>query len=256
MNNSIDPYVVCQKSDGICELHLSRPDKKNALNFSMYKALAEHIASADQCAAVHVLIITGNKDNFTAGNDLSDFTRLDEVIKPESPVLQFMEALKNCSKPVIVAINGVAIGIGTTLLLHCDLAYASESASFQLPFTALGLCPEYASSLLLPCLVGHVKASEWLLLGSIFSAKEALDAGLINAIGENPLALARKSARTLAKRPPMAVAQTKRLLKQPMAEQVNTVLKKELSVFIQALQGDEFAEAVTAFFEKRDPNFS
>ena len=174
--------------NGVFTLEIARPEKKNALTVAMYKALAEALLAAREDRSVRAVLITGQPGIFTSGNDIEDF-----VARPpgqdgdtmDSPVFRFMRALLECDKPVVAAVTGAAIGIGTTMLLHCDFVYVSDEARLAMPFVGLGLVPEYASSLLVPQLMGHVRAAEKLMLGDPFTPQEALDCGLANAILEH-----------------------------------------------------------------------
>lgn len=238
------------------ELTLDRPERKNAINIDMYIGLTEALLSASADPGVRSVLITGAEGCFTSGNDLADFSKVADVGSEDNVIYTFLRELADFPKPVVVAINGVAVGVGTTLLLHCDLVYCSVESTFRLPFVNLGLCPEYASTYLLPRLVGHVKAAEWLLLGEEFSASQARAAGLVNAVVEDPLTVAREQCAKLGIQPPEAVRTTKALLKKPTRKRVEEVMSDELHHFAQALQGAEFKEAVSAFFEKRQPDFS
>ena len=248
-------YVIANTKGQRLELQLHRPRRKNALNLAMYKALKTHLADASTDDSIRVVLLSGVAGCFTSGNDLGDFTGVD-LQHADNPILQFMETLAAFPKPVVVAVDGMAVGIGTTLLLHCDFVYASAAASFALPFVNLGLCPEYACSLLLPRLAGHVKACEWLLLGEAFSAHEALAAGLVNGLADNPLDLARDTCAKLVKQPPVALRQAKALLKRASSAQVEQAIAAEVEAFGHALKGAEFAEAAAAFFDKRPADFS
>lgn len=242
--------------DGILRLTIFRPEKKNALTVAMYAALAEAINNANGDKAVRVILITGSEDSFTAGNDLKDFLE-NPPTDPSSPVFQFMYAIAGAQKPVVAAVNGLAIGIGTTMLLHCDFVYAVDNARFQLPFVNLGLVPELGSSLVLPALAGRVKAAELLMLGDMFDAKTATDIGLVNAVcTANDLdSLATATARTLAAKPPAALRKTKALLNADKAT-VTERIDAEARMFGEQLASDEVKEAIAAFFEKRKPDFS
>lgn len=252
--NKKTAFITHMHNQGIYELHLYRPEKMNALNFEMYQELADTIVLIDNEPEVKVLILTGSQGHFTSGNDLADFMQSLKSLKADMPVLHFMKALKNFSKPVIAAVEGHAIGIGTTLLLHCDFIYVSETTTFKLPFVSLGLCPEYGSSLLLPAMVGHVKASEWMLLGKFFSAQDALTAGMINCIVDDPLAVARKTAKEIEQLPPLAVQRTKALLKKGLQTNVDEIMQEEIELFSKSLMEDEFLTAATAFLEKNNPS--
>lgn len=248
--------VLSTRHQGVLELVINRPERKNALSMAMYLELATQLRRAAEDGSVRVVVITGAGGCFTSGNDLEDFAQGEKAIQPEAPLPQFMEALFSFPKPVVVAVEGVAVGIGTTMLLHCDLVFASPGSEFRLPFAKLGLCPEFGSSLLLPRLVGHAKASEWLLLGKPFDAAAAAAAGLVNRVVDAPLEVARDHARQLALMAPSALRHTKALLRAPLQEELRATMAKEAAIFIAALRGPEFAEAATAFFAKRPPDFS
>ncbi len=238
------------------KIQISRPEAKNAINLEMYSALANAIDAAVEDDNVRVLLICGIKECFTSGNDLNDFLKLSELKNKNNPLLSFMYKLAACPKVVVAAVDGHAIGIGTTMLLHCDFVYASSKANFALPFVNLGLCPEYASSFLLPKMVGIRQANEYLLLGKNFSAAEALEIRLINAIADDVEDLALNTCDELAMQAPEALRQTKALIKSSLQLQLEKVIDEEISVFSALLQGPEFAEAAAAFFEKRQADFS
>jgi len=235
---------------------MNRPQKKNALTHAMYAAMADALLGAAGSNSVRVVVITGAVDAFTAGNDLGDF------LNPapgggESPVLRFLGALSTAEKPVIAAVNGLAVGIGTTMLLHCDLVYAARSATFSAPFVNLALVPEAASSLLLPRRIGHAKAAEQFLLGGRMDAEQAEANGLVTAVFADdrlPAEVAER-ARALAAKAPSAVRATKALMKrgeEPVAER----MRAESAQFALQLQSADLREAVQAFREKRPPRFS
>jgi enoyl-CoA hydratase/carnithine racemase len=240
----------------VLTLTISRPDKKNALTVAMYAALADAITTANGDAGVRALLITGSEDSFTAGNDLKDFLE-NPPVDPSSPVFHFMHAIAGAQKPVVAAVNGLAIGIGTTMLLHCDLVYAVDTARFQLPFVNLGLVPELGSSLILPTLAGHARAAELLMLGDPFDAKAAREIGLINTIcsAEKLMPSAINAAGKLAAKPPSALRHTKALLKANI-DAIRTRIDQEAKVFGERLGSAEVKEAIAAFFEKRAPDFS
>lgn len=249
--------VAVTRAGAVLTLAFNRPQKKNAITLAMYRALADalHAASAD--AAVRAIVISGSPGVFTAGNDLEDFRR-DPPSPDAGPVLDFMNALRDCDKPVVACVTGLAIGIGTTLLLHCDLVYASEQAHFALPFAQLGLCPEFGSSLLLPRLSGHHRAAELLMLGDPFDAGTAEELGLVNQLLAPSLLedfVAAQAAR-LAAMPADALRTTKRLMKAAQAAQVSAVVQEELQEFARLLQGPDAKEALAAFVEKRKPVFN
>jgi enoyl-CoA hydratase/carnithine racemase len=221
----------------------------------MYTAMAEAIRSGEQDDSVLSFIIAGAPGAFCAGNDLNDFLTLSST--EGTPILAFIDAIMRATKPVIAAVDGVAVGIGTTMLLHCDLVYATPTARFQLPFVNLGLVPEAASSLLLPRLVGHQKAAELVLLGEPFDAATAHGFGLVNAIvgAEELLDHAMMVARRLAAKPQGAIRRTKALLKADL-ETVAGRSAHEAREFNACLHSDELREAVAAFKEQRAPDFS
>ena len=244
-------------ASGVATIEIARPEKKNALTLSMYDALLAAVDAAQSDPAVRALLLTGQPGVFTAGNDLEDFLKRPPVGE-DSPVFRLMKALSRCDKPVVAAVTGIAVGIGTTMLLHCDLVYVSAEARLTMPFVALGLVPEFGSSWLLPRLMGHVRAAEKLLLGDSFTAAEAVELGLANAV--LPPAEVVPHARRIAERfnalPPQAVRETKRLLRQPLTEPIERAMQAEASVFVERLRSPEAREALQAFLEKRKPDFS
>ncbi len=253
-----DTAPILTKSDqGVMQIEIHRPEKKNALTVAMYTALTEALKQAEQNTDVRVMLLTGGMECFTSGNDLKDF--MEHPPKDESsPVFRFLKAISQAEKPLIAVVNGPAVGIGTTLLLHCDLVYAGSLAVFQLPFVNLGLCPEAGSSLLLPQRLGHLRAAEWLLLGEPFGAAKAREFGLINEVYENTQVLeqALVRARRIAAQPPAALRLTKALLKQSNAQTVGEVIQLEGQHFIECLRSPEAQEALQAFLERRKPDFS
>ncbi|HTF95722.1 MAG TPA: enoyl-CoA hydratase [Cellvibrio sp.] len=251
------PQVVSQLHDRILTLSLNRPERKNALSLAMYFALAELITRADADSQIRVIVLTGTDEFFTSGNDLMDFMNEPEI-HPKHPTVRFMDALRLCSKPVVAVVRGHSVGIGTTLLLHCDLVYAAEDARLQLPFVNLGLCPEYASSFLVPRVVGQQKAAELFLLGEPFSGVEAEKIGLVTkAVPANELNdVARAKIQRLAQQPPAAVRRSKALLRAATQSSIEQALQAEYAGFAEGLGSEECKESVTAFFEKRAPDFS
>ncbi|WP_395140753.1 enoyl-CoA hydratase [Schlegelella aquatica] len=243
--------------NGVQTIEIARPEKKNALTMAMYEAMAQALRSAQADSAVRAVLITGQPGIFTSGNDLEDFMQ-----RPpqglDSPVFQFMQALLACDKPVVVAVTGAAIGIGTTMLLHCDLVYAADDARFAMPFTSLGLVAEFASSLLVPLYAGHVKAAEKLLLGDPFGAEEAQEMRLVNAIlpASEVVNHARRVAERFTQLPPAAVRETKKLMRRAHAKLVQETIAVEGEIFGQRLRSPEAREAFQAFFEKRKPDFT
>ncbi|MBR0679244.1 enoyl-CoA hydratase [Roseomonas eburnea] len=245
---------------GLRTILLNRPDKKNALTRAMYAGMRDAMREAAAAPSVRAVLITGGAECFTSGNDVNDF-RTRSATPDDSgptPARDFLFALRDCPKPVVAAVAGYAIGIGTTLLLHCDLVYAAENAVFRMPFVDLGLCPEGGSSLLVPQRGGQLLANELLMLGEAFAPATALRAGIVNAVlptGEL-LATAEGVARKLAAKPPVAMAATKRLLRGTGAETLTAHMTEEFAKFSELLRGPEAAEAVAAFQEKRKPDFS
>ena len=251
--------ISTERRDGILLIEINRPEKKNALTLAMYTALAEVLKQAEADATVRAMLLHGQPEVFSSGNDLHDFASFapDRLLESQ-PAYDFLFALSGATKPVVAAVNGGAIGIGTTLLLHCDLVYAGEQARFQLPFVNLGLCPEGAASLLLPMLMGHRRAAELLLLGEPFSARKAWEIGLVNEILPDSQVLdhALARARQLAAQPPASVRLTKRMIKQEWVAAVGRTLRAEAVQFAERLQSPEAKEAFQAFFEPRAPDFS
>ena len=247
--------------NGVATIEIARPDKKNALTMAMYQALAVAIDAAQADAAVRALLITGQPGIFTSGNDLEDFMQRPPGSGSDaqgSSVRQFMRALLECDKPVVAAVTGAAIGIGTTMLLHCDLVYVSDEARLAMPFVGLGLVPEFASSLLLPQRIGAARAAEKLLLGDPFSGADAVDLGLANAV--LPAAEVLPHARRVAERfnalPPGAVRESKRLLRAPQQQAIADTIRCEGELFAARLRSPEAKEAFQAFFQKRRPDFT
>jgi enoyl-CoA hydratase/carnithine racemase len=249
--------IQCETSKGILTLRINRPDKKNALNLPMYKAMADGLAKAASDDAVRVILISGGDECFTSGNDLADFLS-DPPTGPESPVMQFLIAISEARKPIVAAVNGLAVGIGVTMLLHCDLVYIGKSATFQMPFVNLGLCPEAGSTLLLPRLMGHQRAAELLLLGEVFSAGTACSLGIATEIcpDGDVLATARIRALQLAAQPAAAVRLAKDLLKREYAPRLRETIAEEGVQFMARLKSPEAAEALQAFMQRRKPDFS
>lgn len=251
------PQVISQLQDRTLTLSLNRPERKNALSLAMYSALADLILAADVDAQIRVIVLTGTDEFFTSGNDLMDFMN-EPQIHEKHPVVRFINALRRCGKPVVAVVRGHAVGIGTTMLLHCDLVYVAEDARLQLPFVNLGLCPEYASSFLVPRVVGQQKAAELFLLGEPFSGAEAANIGLatkaIPADELNDFACAK--IQRLAQQPPAAVRRSKALLRAATQTSIEQSLQAEYAGFAEGLASEECKESVTAFFEKRTPDFS
>jgi enoyl-CoA hydratase/carnithine racemase len=249
--------IIAEVHDHILRIEINRPEKKNALTRAMYAAMADAIVRADEDKNIRVILMHGTRDCFTAGNDLKDFQafRKDGNNKDVS---NFLAAISRANKPLVAAVGGVAVGVGTTMLLHCDLVYAGDGAKFSLPFVALGLCPEAASSYLLPGLIGQKRASELLLFGEPFSAATALKFGLVNAVYTDSefIDKAYRRAEKLAQQPPASVRITKALLKRPISQSIADTMLEERKYFSERLLSGECDEAFTAFFERRKPDFS
>ncbi|WP_331346078.1 enoyl-CoA hydratase [Cellvibrio sp. UBA7661] len=257
MISSPIPQIVTHFEARVLTLSLNRPERKNALTLAMYGALADLIKNADMDGEVRVIVLTGTDEFFTSGNDLMDFMNEPEIHE-HHPVVRFMEALRDCGKPVVAVVRGHAVGIGTTLLLHCDLVYAADDARLQLPFVNLGLCPEYASSYLIPRLVGQQKAAELFFLGEPFSGADAANLGIVTkAVPWDELTeYAKTKIARLAQQPPGAVRRTKALLRAATRVAVDASLSTEYTGFAAGLASEECKESITAFFEKRAPDFS
>ncbi len=248
--------ILTQSEDRILKITINRPDKKNALTLEMYERMTAAVAAAQEDAEVRAVVITGSGDAFSSGNDLADF--LAHPPTPgDSPAARFLHTIAGAQKPLLAAVNGLAIGIGTTLLLHCDLAYAAASAKFQLPFVNLALVPEAGSSLLLPQLAGHRKAAELLMLGEMFDPETAREVGLVNKVCADAEleGTVMEAARRLAAKPPEALRLTKALMKDRSGS-ADARIDAELVHFAQRLESPEAHEAMQAFMEKRLPDFS
>ena len=249
--------ILSHIDSGVMTITLNRVDKKNSITSAMYSALADALESANHDAAVRVVVIQGHETIFSAGNDIGDFLN-----KPpsgaDSPVFRFLRGLSSFPKPLVASVCGPAVGIGTTMLLHCDLIYAGVNAAFSMPFVNLGLCPEAASSFLVPQLMGYPRAAEALLLGEPFSAETALEIGVINRIvpPAEANALAQRQAAKLAAKPLSALIETKRLMKKGNSATVAERMAEEGASFGRMLQEPAAREAFTAFMEKRKPDFT
>lgn len=249
--------IQLTKENGILTLHFNREEKKNAITAAMYQTLADALKEADADPAVRAILFTGKPQAFSAGNDLEDFLNNPPKDK-DAPVFQFLWQISHAAKPIVAAVSGVAVGIGTTLLLHCDLVYAADNAKFSLPFTQLGLCPEAASSLLLPHMAGYHLAAEKLLLGEPFNAEEAREMGIVNRIlpADELLPFAQKQAAKLAALPATSIRVTKQLMKKNRVAATEQQMAAEIEHFGKMLTAPEAKEAFTAFLEKRKPDFT
>jgi enoyl-CoA hydratase/carnithine racemase len=242
--------------NGVQKLTINRAEKKNALTQDMYAVLADSLVAAEDNPDIRVSVITGTADSFTSGNDLMDFLQ-NPAQGETTPVIRFLNALISIKKPLIGAVNGLAVGVGTTMLLHCDLVYASDNATFILPFVNLGLVPEAASSYLLPKMLGHQRAAELLLLGEPFNAEKAHSYGIVNQVvsASELEGVAMTAAKKLAAKAPEALRLTKSLLKGDY-ETAAARMKMEGEIFQTRLVSPEAREAMTAFMEKRSADFS
>lgn len=249
--------LLIDHSDAVLTITMNRPEKKNALSREMYGGMAEAIRDAQDDSSLRAIVIQGSETCFTSGNDIADFVNVAPGGK-DSPVYQFLRAICNADKPLIAAVNGPAVGIGTTMLLHCDMVYVADDAVLTMPFAKLGLCPEAASSFLLPRLIGHLRAAEMLLLGQEVTGQRAADMGLANyafGTGADVLDAARTAALRIADLPPGSVRLTKQLLKRGVSETACEIMDAEGEHFARLLQGPEAREALSAFMEKRKPSY-
>jgi len=247
--------------NGVATIEIARPEKKNALTVAMYEAMTDAIHGAKADPAVRALLITGQPGIFTSGNDIEDFMKRapgQGSDAMDSPVFLFMRALLDCDKPVVAAVTGAAVGIGTTMLLHCDFVYVSDEARLAMPFVALGLVPEFGSSLVVPQLMGHRRAAEKLLLGDPFTPEQAVECGIANAV--LPAGEVVNHARRVAERfnalPPGAVRESKQLMRAPQHKMLLEAIATEGELFAKRLRSPEAMEAFQAFFQKRKPDFS
>lgn len=247
--------ILTSKANGILTIEFNRPDKKNAITAAMYQTMADALKEAEGDVAVRAILITGKPEIFTAGNDLEDFLTNPPQGTHHSTA-QFMWNLSRAAKPVVAAVSGAAIGIGTTLLMHCDLVYAADNASFSLPFAQLGLCPEFSSSMLLSRIAGYQRAAEKLMLGEVFSAEEAREMGLINKVlpQDQLVAFAQAQAAKLVALPAASIRVTKHLMKGDRSA-VEAKMMEEFKCFGEMLSAPEAKEAFNAFLQKREPDF-
>ena len=243
--------------NGVATIEIARPEKKNAITGAMYQQMADALTAATADGAVRAVLITGQPGIFTSGNDIEDFMKRPPG-STESPAFVFMKALIGCDKPVVAAVTGAAIGIGTTMLLHCDFVYVSDEARLAMPFVSLGLVPEFASSLIVPQLMGNARAAEKLLLGDPFTGADAVECGIANAV--LPASEVAIHARRIAERfnalPPGAVRDSKRLMRRARSQATLETIAVEGELFGARLRSPEAQEAFSAFFQKRKPDFA
>jgi enoyl-CoA hydratase/carnithine racemase len=244
--------IITERSGNILSIQLNRPAKKNAMTSDMYVTMAELLNGAAKDDQTRVVLWHAAGNSFSAGNDIEDFMK-NPPAQGDSPQAQLIYALINFEKPLVAAVQGAAIGGGTTMLAHCDFVYAGESAKFQLPFVTLALVPEFGSSYLLPLRFGYARAAELILLGKPFDALRAAELGLVTQVvsDQNLLATATETARALAAKPAAAVQASKRLMKAPLREQLEQAVKLELEVFAERVRSDDAKQAFQAFFAKR-----
>jgi enoyl-CoA hydratase/carnithine racemase len=249
--------IVTERSNGILRVEFNRPEKKNAMTGGMYTRLAEIFDEAAGDVETRVVLWHSAGDTFSAGNDVGDFLK-NPPGPGESPQARLMDAFVRFEKPIVVAVQGAAVGGGTTMLTHCDFVYAGESAKFQLPFINLALVPEFGSSYSLPARIGHLRAAELFLLGERFDAARAAELGLVTRVvpDRDLLATATAAAQKLAAKPNDALRASKRLLKQGFIDQVKAAISAENQSFSERVRSAEAKEALSAFLEKRPPNFT
>jgi enoyl-CoA hydratase/carnithine racemase len=249
-------HIVTSISGNILVIRINRPEKKNALSLSMYTVMGDALERAEANPQVRAIVLTGSGGCFTSGNDIADFLQSNPT-GTESPAIRFLGKLGAAGKPVIAGVTGLAVGIGVTMLLHCDLVYAADTATFQLPFVNLGLVPEAASSMLLPRLMGHQRAAELVLLGERFDARTAHELGLVNAVvpASELAGIVDQRAAALAAKPPLSLRLTKALLKRE-PESISSRMAEEGKYFSRQLESPEAREAMEAFIERRKPDFS
>lgn len=249
--------ILIDNTDRVTTITINRVAKKNSLTTAMYAGMADALEQAQADTTVRVLVIQGHETIFSAGNDIADFLQSPPTTL-DAPVFRFMRAVSRFTKPIVAAVCGPAVGIGTTLLFHCDLVYAGDNAAFSMPFVNLGVCPEAASSLLAPQRMGYGRAAEALLLGEPFMAEAALEMGLISRIvpPTEANALAQRQAQKLAAKPVTSLIETKRLMKQGQASLVAERIAEEGALFGRMLAEPAAREAFSAFMEKRKPDFA
>jgi enoyl-CoA hydratase/carnithine racemase len=248
--------ILTERSGNILRIQLNRPARKNAMTVAMYNTMADLLNGTAKDDQIRVVLWHGAGDSFSAGNDIQDFLK-NPPGPGESPQARLMAALINFDKPIVVAVQGTAIGGGTTMLTHCDFVFVGESAIFQMPFVNLALVPEFGSSYSVPARIGYLRAAELILLGSRFNAKRAAELGLVTRVvsDQELLATATDTARKLAEKPPAALRACKRLIRSSTRELLERAVKRENEEFATRIRSAEAKEAFNAFIEKRKPNF-
>ena len=256
-------YVKIDSEDSILKIGFNRPDKKNALNSEMYYAVRDALVSASEDSSVRVIVLYGEGGDFTSGNDVKDFlafatTKISEGNDSEFPAKEFLDVLIPYNKPVIAAVDGVAVGIGATLTQHCDLVYASKEAKFHMPFVNLGLNPEAGTSFVLPKLVGYHNAAEILLSGDMFTSQRAHEMGFVNGVVEQSelMDFVMNKAKNISELAPTPVRLAKQMMKEHFVDQLIEVNQKEFNTFVERMKSPEALEAMQAFMQKRKPDFS
>lgn len=251
-------HIEVERSDFVQKIGINRPEKKNALTADMYNLLADAVDQAEADPAVRVIFLYGRGDAFTAGNDLEDFMKKPWKGQAVPPAVRFIRAVAMAKKPIVAAVHGLAVGVGTTILLHCDFVYATTEATFVMPFINLGIVPEAAATVLLPLLVGRQRASELFLLSAPLTAQRAYELGLVNAVlaPDALLKTASAIAQQLSEKPFAAVLACKDLMKRAFHGEVERALTEEVTVISARLESPETREALQAFLEKRKPDFS
>ncbi|MES2480477.1 MAG: enoyl-CoA hydratase [Pseudomonadota bacterium] len=249
--------ILTHSEAGVTTITLNRLERKNSLTAAMYQMLADALTAAAADPATRAVVIQGHETVFSAGNDIGDFLSQPPT-GPQAPVFRFLRAIATFPKPLLAAVCGPAVGVGTTMLFHCDLVYAGDNAAFSMPFVNLGLCPEAGSSLLVPRMFGYHRAAEALLLGDPFMAEAALEVGLVNRVvpPSEATSVAQAQARKLAAKPLGSLLETKRLMKSDTQPQVLAQIEQESAVFARLLGEPAAKEAFGAFMEKRRPDFS
>jgi enoyl-CoA hydratase/carnithine racemase len=251
-------HIEVERGGAVLRIAINRPEKKNALTADMYDSLAEAVEVAETDPAVSVLLLCGKGEAFTAGNDLEDFMHKPWKGQAVPPAVRFIRSVAGAKKPIVAAVHGLAVGVGTTILLHCDLIYAAEDTRFIMPFINLGIVPEAASTVLLPLLIGPQRAAELFLLGAPVTAQRAYEMGLVNAVlaRDALLPTAWSVAQQLAEKPKGAVLACKELMKRAYRAEVDRALSEEVEIIRERLDSPETREALSAFLEKRKPDFS
>jgi len=249
--------IQTELQNGVFQVIINRPEKKNALTSAMYEAMVEAFQRAESDPEIRAIVLRGNGDSFTAGNDIEDFVQKPWKGQSVPAAEQFIRAVAFAAKPVVAAAHGLAVGIGTTILLHCDLVYAAEETRFMMPFVNLGIVPEAGSTLLLPSLIGYQRAAELTLLAAPFSAQRAYELGIVNRVvaADQLLSTATAAAQQLADKPASAIRLTKKMMKQHLSASLDRVIRDEVMAIAGQLDSPETGEALSAFLQKRKPDF-